>query len=152
MLGGGELLPLLPQHLAASGEFRERSLESVRLLAADRRLCREIEAYCEKDKVPVVAKWPYVMMLAEPRFGYVSRPVADLLCAGILPRDLPQVRAYDPALPPSDALYIFAWNSFEFFSEFGPPLAFGPEDAIVYTSDIGRPARRVPVWVYRRKL
>ena len=151
VMGGGELLPPLPQHLAASGEFRERSRESVWLLKADRQLCREIEAYCGKERLPVVAKWPYVMMLAEPRFGYVTKPVADLLCAGILPRDLPQVRAYDPASPPADALYVFAWNSFEFFSEFGPPLAFGPEDTIEFTSYGDHSVYQMPIWLYRRK-
>ena len=150
VLGGGELLPPLPEHLAASGEFRERSRESVDQLAADRRLCREIEARCEGRAV--VAKWPYVMMLAEPRFGYVTKPVADLLCAGILPRDLPQVRAYDPASPPADAFYIFAWNSFEFFSEFGPPLAFGPEDEVVFSERDRRGEHQEVVFVYRRKL
>ena len=145
-----ELLPPLPEHLAASGEFRERSRESVDQLTADRRLCREIEARCEGR--PVVAKWPYVMMLAEPRFGYVSKPVADLRCAGILPRDLPQVQAYDPASPPADAFYILAWNSFEFFSEFGPPRAFGPEDEVVFSERDRRGGHQEVVFVYRRKL
>lgn len=143
MMGAGYWQLPLPRHLTASGEFLERSRESVRQLRTDLRLCREIETRFGNG--PVVAKWPYVMMLAEPRFGYVSRPVTDLRCAGILPRDLPGVKAYDPLRPPANALYIWAWNSFEFFSEFGPPIACDENDEIIWREP------GVPVWLYRRK-
>ena len=74
---------------------------------------------------PVVAKWPYVQMLADPGYGYVKKGLEKVYCAGILPKKMENVKKYpDPELAKTRGVYyIFVCNSFEFFRDFGVPLA-----------------------------
>ena len=148
LLQSGAWYAPLPGHLRHSGEFLERSRAYLEQQEADRAMCAFLEERCSAD--PVVAKWPYVQMLAEPAFGYVRKPLTQVYCAGILPRDLENVRKYpDPGLAKTKkAYYIFVCNSFEFFRDFGVPLA--PERGCV---PVWMPAdvRQRGYWlIYRR--
>ena len=84
-------------------------------------------------------------MLTVPEFGYVTRPLPHVYSAGILPRYAP-VAGRVPPEPPAGALRVFECNSFEFFSEFGPPLAPEPGDEVMLV--VG--PQDSPTVVYRR--
>ena len=132
LLQSGTWYAPLPGHLRHSGEFLERSRAYLHQIEQDREMCAFLET--QFADAPVVAKWPYVQMLAEPAFGYVRKPLKKVYCAGIPPRDLENVRKYPaPELAkPAKAYYIFVCNSFEFFRDFGPPLAPAVGDAAVW--------------------
>jgi hypothetical protein len=147
LLAGGRLYPALPPHLRYSGEFLERSRAFTGQIALDREICRTLaEKYGD---APVVAKWPYVQMLGDPRFGYVKKALPRLYSAGIVPKYLPEIKKYtgvELAESP-DAVYIFICNSFEFFREFGVPLCpVGPVRVL-----FAGPDRKAPLLLYRKE-
>ena len=136
-------LPELPGAHRRSGEFLERSRAYLDEIDWQRTLCRILER--EAFDRPIVAKWPLVQMLTVPEFGYVTRPLPHVYSAGILPRYAP-VTGRVPPEPPAGALRVFECNSFEFFSEFGPPLAPEPGDEVMLV--VG--PQDSPTVVYRR--
>ena len=123
VMQGGVLHRPLPGHLRHSGEFLERDRAFLKQIELDREMCSVLEKDCA-DKA-VVAKWPYVQMLADPAYGYVRVPLKKVYCAGILPKKMENVKKYsnsELAKTPG-VYYIFVCNSFEFFRDFGEPLA-----------------------------
>lgn len=136
-------LPELPGAHRRSGEFLERSRAYLDEIDWQRTLCRILER--EAFDRTIVAKWPLVQMLTVPEFGYVTRPLPHVYSAGILPRYAP-VAGRVPPEPPAGALRVFECNSFEFFSEFGPPLAPEPGDEVMLV--VG--PQDSPTVVYRR--
>ncbi len=145
LLQNGALYRPLPGHLRHSGEFLERSREWVRQQETDLEMCR----FLEQANRPVVAKWPYVHMLAEPAFGYVSKPL-EVYSAGITPPDWKNVKKYpaEGLAKNASAYYIFVCNSFEFFRDFGPPLA--PREGCLPVWQPENPQQRGFWLVYRR--
>ena len=147
LLCGGAFFPKLPPPRRYSGEFLERSREFLRQIELDRRVADGLSQ--EAAGTPVVAKWPYVQMLGEPRFGYVRQPLRELYSAGIVPRYLPRVRKYTgkelDRRP--ETICIFVCNTFEFFRDFGVPLAPRPGDRVVFAGD----DREAPFLLYQRE-
>ena len=123
ILQGGAFHRPLPGHLSHSGEFLERDRAFLQQVALDQEVCALLETDCANT--PVVAKWPYVQMLADPGYGYVRKGLKKVYCAGILPKKMENVKKYpDPELAKTRGVYyIFVCNSFEFFRDFGVPLA-----------------------------
>ena len=138
ILQGGAFHRPLPGHLRYSGEFLERDRAFLQQVALDQELCAKLEAECAAK--PVVAKWPYVQMLADPGYGYVKKGLEKVYCAGIVPKNMKNVKKYpDPELAKSQGVYyIFVCNSFEFFQEFGVPLAPRKGDALVWMPEKDR--------------
>ncbi|MBO5762651.1 MAG: hypothetical protein J6R85_02165, partial [Lentisphaeria bacterium] len=150
LLHSGDCYPQLPGQWQHSGEFQERSLEFLRQMKMDQELCRYLEATAQNR--PVVAKWPYVQMLAEPRYGYVQKALPDVRCAGIVPVELEKVKKYPGKRlqNPENAVYIFVCNTFEFFAEFGPPLMPPPGARFLWAGQ-GRSGKPSPFFtVYER--
>ena len=147
LLCGGAFFAKLPPPRRYSGEFLERSREFLRQIELDRRVATGLSQ--EAAGTPVVAKWPYVQMLGEPRLGYVRRPLDELYSAGIVPRYLPQVRKYTGKELDTrpETIYIFVCNTFEFFRDFGVPLAPRPGDRVVFAGD----DREAPFLLYQRE-
>ncbi len=148
VLQNGNFHQPLPGHLSHSGEFLERDRAFLKQIALDQELCANLSAVCA-DK-PVVAKWPYVQMLADPGYGYVSKGLEKVYCAGILPKKMENVKKYpDPELAKTRGVYyIFACNSFEFFRDFGVPLAPRQGDALVWMPESAK--SQGTFLVYRR--
>lgn len=146
LLASGAFYPQLPPTRRYSGEYLERSREFLVQLQRDRELCRRIEQ--QLPDTPIVAKWPYIQMLGDPAFGYVEKAHPRLFCAGILPRYLPEVQKFhQSALAKSpNAVYIFACNSFEFFRDFGAPLAPAVGDRVIFAA----PDREAPLLLYQK--
>lgn len=90
--------PPLPASLGRSGEYLERNRDYLLDLQANRRLCASLEA--DAFSVPIVATWPYILMLTVPEFGYVRRPLPNVFAAH------PVIPRYAPVAPwkPGDAL------------------------------------------------
>ena len=147
LLCGGAFFPKLPPPRRYSGEFLERSREFLRQIELDRRVTEALSQ--EATGTPVVAKWPYVQMLGEARFGYVRQPLPELYSAGIVPRYLPRVRKYTGKELDTrpETIYIFVCNTFEFFRDFGVPLAPRPGDRVVFAGD----DREAPFLLYQRE-
>jgi len=146
LLANGGFYPKLPPPRRYSGEYLERSREFLKQVALDREVCRRISADC--GDLPLVTKWPYTQMFADPDYGYVNQAHPQLRCAGILPKAYPEIVKYpEKSLAKSgDAVYIFVCNSFEFFRDFGVPLAPRPGDRIIFAGkDL-----EAPFIVYRR--
>lgn len=148
VLQGGAFHRPLPGHLSHSGEFLERDRGFLKQIALDQELCAKLEKECAAK--PVVAKWPYVQMLADPGYGYVQKGLEKVYCAGILPKKMENVKKYpDPELAKMPGVYyIFVCNSFEFFQDFGVPLAPRKGDALVWMPEME--CFRRTFLVYRR--
>ena len=138
LLQGGAFHRPLPGHLRYSGEFLERDRSFLKQVALDQEVCARLEKECAGK--PVVAKWPYVQMLADPGYGYVQKGLENVFCAGILPKKMENVKKYpDPELAKTRGVYyIFVCNSFEFFQEFGVPLAPRKGDTLVWMPEKDR--------------
>ncbi len=146
VLCDGSLYRKLPPPRRYSGEYLERSREFLKQLEFDRRACAE--AVAGAAGLPLVTTWPYTHMLADPAYGYVDRTYPELYCAGILPVAYPKVAKYPEKrlAKTKDAIYIFVCNSFEFFRDFGVPLAPRRGDRVVFAGkDL-----EAPFVVYRR--
>lgn len=123
--------PPLPAALGRSGEYLERNRDYLLDLQANRRLCASLEA--DAFSVPIIATWPYILMLTVPEFGYVRRPLPNVLAAHpVIPRYAP-VAPWKPgdALPPQ-TLFLFSHTSLMPESHrFAPARG----DQIVYTDN-----------------
>ncbi len=103
-----------------SGEYLERSREFLNDLRANKVACRLLETkYFNR---PVVAKWPFLQMLTIPEMGYVTKALPNVYAAG-RPIKYGKVKIYDPkSKMPDNTLYVFAFNSLEAWTKFGPSL------------------------------
>jgi hypothetical protein len=112
-------LPLQSNRLR-SGEYLERSREFLTDLRYNRKACKLLETkYFNR---PVVAKWPFLQMLTIPEMGYVTKALPNVYAA-CRPINYAKVKVYDPqAKMPDNTLYVFAFNSLEAWTEFGPSL------------------------------
>lgn len=86
---------------------RERSHEYERFLAANQEAARMLER--DFAEVPLLVTAPFGHMLGEPRFGYVTRPLA-VACAGMRRAVYPYVRGLDETRPEelraADPIYV----------------------------------------------
>ena len=89
-------------------------------LRANKAACRLLET--EYFNRPVVAKWPFLQMLTIPKMGYVTKALPNVYAA-CPPISYGKVKIYDPkSKMPDNTLYVFAFNSLEAWTKFGPSL------------------------------
>jgi hypothetical protein len=129
----GLLFAPLPPYYAADPSQLERSREFLNVIEADRRICRQIET--EYSDIPIVCKWPHVQMLTVPEFGYVEKPLPNIINFGLFPKYAP-ARKFDPAGLPADLLWLYAPNSNDLM--FGP--SFMPRPGIEPVAEALNPA------------
>ena len=129
----GLFYPALQPLSSRSGEYLERSREYITDLRSNVAFCRVLE----KDAFlnPIVAKWPFVQMLTMPELGYVTNPAPDVYAVGTLPKYTSAKLFTGFQNMPENTLYIYAFNSFEAWSKFGPSLQPRPSDQIVVSDD-----------------
>ncbi len=111
--------PLISRYLR-SGEYLERSREYLDDLRENQAACRLLETkYFNR---PVVAKWPFLQMLTIPEMGYVTKALPNVYAA-CPPIKYAKVKVYKADMKmPDNTLYVFAFNSLEAWTEFGPSL------------------------------
>jgi len=103
-----------------SGEYLERSREFLDDLWENQAACKLLET--QYFNRPVVAKWPFLQMLTVPEMGYVSKALPNVYAA-CRPINYGKVKIYDPKVKmPDNTLYVFAFNSLEAWTKFGPSL------------------------------
>ncbi|MBU8902438.1 MAG: hypothetical protein KOO69_06840, partial [Victivallales bacterium] len=103
-----------------SGEYLERSREFLNDLWENQAACKLLET--EYFDRPIVAKWPFMQMLTMPGMGYVTKALPKIYAA--CPTvTYAKIKIYDPKIKmPDNTLYIFAFNSLDAWSKFGPSL------------------------------
>ena len=140
----GALLPSLPPYVSRSGEHLERSREFLLDLAANKRVCHELEEHHFNDII--VVKRPFVRMLTMPEMGYVRKALPNIYAVGN-PPVLISVKAFDPDLHKDPrTLYLYSPNVFEYYTR--PRLLPSENDIVVFMdTTIG-----APLVVYRREV
>ena len=118
-INGKYYLPLQSNRLR-SGEYLERSREFINDLWENQAACKLLETkYFNR---PIVAKWPFIQMLTIPEMGYVTKALPNVYTA-CRQVNYAKTKKYDPKVKmPDSTLYIFASNSLEAWTKFGPSL------------------------------
>ena len=130
----GAFYPRLRIWQLRSGDNLERSREFIDDLWANQGACKFLEKSCF-DR-PVVAKWPYVQMLAIPEMGYVTKSLPNVYAACV-PIKYANVKVYTPkSKMPDNTLYLFVDNSFAVWKSFGSSLLPSENCKIIFANQV----------------
>ncbi|MFA7231168.1 MAG: hypothetical protein WC071_07840 [Victivallaceae bacterium] len=105
-------LPALPAGLSRSGDLLERNRGYLKDLDGNRRLCKFLEENYFNHTI--VAKGPFLQMLTIPEFGYVEKPLPNVLSAVTNTPLYCPVKNLNPTTVPPDAFYIYSRNVCEY--------------------------------------
>jgi len=103
----GFLLPQVPKLDRHNGSLLERSLEFTELRRDYRNFCAELEK--NPPEIPLVVPWPMLQMLTVPEFGYVGKPVPNIV-AGEFPHPLGNFKRLDREMLEKGVFVLFEPN------------------------------------------
>lgn len=132
----GNFYPRLRPWDLRSGETLERSREYLNDLWGNQAACRLLETkYFDRS---IVVKWPFLQMLTVPEMGYVTKALPNVYAA-CLPAKYVKAKTYrDNVKMPDNTLYVFSFNTFELWRQFGPSLALnrGEKCKVIYKNQL----------------
>ena len=132
----GNFYPRLRRWHLRSGETLERSREYLNDLWENQAACKLLEKkYFER---PIVAKWPFLQMLTVPEMGYVTKALPNVYAA-CPPVKYADVKLYRTNIKmPDNTLYVFSFNTFEVWRQFGPSLSLkrGQKYNVIYENQL----------------
>lgn len=109
----GSFLPRLPVFLRRSGDFLERSRESVLDLEALASALKKLEQIPGVHERVIVAEGPIAHMISRTEYGYVQKPFSKVLATGpVVPEYLGVKRVQLADLKQEKPIFIFCRNVF----------------------------------------